>query len=237
RSNLHRQVIHTVDDLGRPKVDSGAEHLLALSPDVDVRRHQVRLDPQNVTELLSGYDLVLDGTDNFTTRYLVNDACAKLGIPLIWASIFRSDAQISVFWSRPPNGEQPRTLRDLFPHQPPEGSVPSCAEGGVLGALCGQVGAIMANGAMKRSAGVGDPLFGRELAGDPVTATVDGGRRVGLPGRLGRGLGGQHGCGGRGRTGGDAATYRLPRPAAAAHGIARAVAATGGRAVRPDQPC
>ena len=171
RSNLHRQVIHTVDDLGRPKVDSGAEHLLALSPDVDVRRHQVRLDPQNVTELLSGYDLVLDGTDNFTTRYLVNDACAELGVPLIWASIFRSDAQISVFWSRPPNGEQPRTLRDLFPHQPPEGSVPSCAEGGVLGALCGQVGAIMANEAMKLIAGIGDPLFGRVLVLDTLAAS------------------------------------------------------------------
>ena len=171
RSNLHRQVIHTVADIGRPKVDSGAEHLLALSPDLTVDRHRVRLDNQNATDLLSGYDLVLDGTDNFATRYLVNDACAELGIPLIWASIFRSDAQISVFWSRPPDGEQPRTLRDLFPHQPPEGAVPSCAEGGVLGALCGQVGAIMANEAIKLIAGIGDPLFGRVLVLDTMAAS------------------------------------------------------------------
>lgn len=171
RSNLHRQVIHTVADLGRPKVDSGAEHLLALSPDVTVRAHRVRLSEENAPELLAGYDVVLDGTDNFTTRYLVNDACAELGIPLIWASIFRSDAQVSVFWSRPPDGEQPRTLRDLFPNQPPEGSVPSCAEGGVLGALCGQVGAIMANEAMKLIAGIGDPLFGRVLVMDTLAAS------------------------------------------------------------------
>ena len=171
RSNLHRQVIHTVADIGRPKVDSGAEHLLALSPDLTVHRHRVRLDSENATDLLSGYDLVLDGTDNFTTRYLVNDACAELGIPLIWASIFRSDAQISVFWSRPPAGEQPRSLRDLFPNQPPEGAVPSCAEGGVLGALCGQVGAIMANEAIKLIAGIGDPLFGRVLVLDTLAAS------------------------------------------------------------------
>ena len=171
RSNLHRQVIHTVADIGRPKVDSGAEHLLALSPDLTIDRHQVRLDVENATDLLSGYDLVLDGTDNFATRYLVNDACAELGIPLIWASIFRSDAQISVFWSRPPAGQQPRTLRDLFPNQPPEGAVPSCAEGGVLGALCGQVGAIMANEAIKLIAGIGDPLFGRVLVLDTLAAS------------------------------------------------------------------
>ncbi|WP_147916030.1 ThiF family adenylyltransferase [Ruania zhangjianzhongii] len=171
RSNLHRQVIHTVDDIGRPKVDSGAEHLLALSPDLTVHRHHVRLDTETATELLTGYDLVLDGTDNFATRYLVNDACAELGIPLVWASIFRTDAQISVFWSRPPAGEQPRTLRDLFPHQPPEGSVPSCAEGGVLGAMCGQVGAIMANEAIKLIAGIGDPLFGRVLVLDTLAAS------------------------------------------------------------------
>ena len=171
RSNLHRQVIHTVADIGRPKVDSGAEHLLALSPDLTIHRHRVRLDTSNATELLTGYDLVLDGTDNFATRYLVNDACADLGIPLVWASIFRTDAQISVFWSRPPAGEQPRTLRDLFPHQPPEGAVPSCAEGGVLGALCGQVGAIMANEAIKLIAGIGDPLFGRVLVLDTLAAS------------------------------------------------------------------
>src|SRR5699024_12043827 len=110
-------------------------------------------DPPDLPQPLRGFGLGLDGHGKLTPRYLVNDACAELGIPLVWASIFRSDAQISVFWSRPPNGEQPRTLRDLFPHQPPEGSVPSCAEGGVLGALCGQVGAIMANEAMKLIAG------------------------------------------------------------------------------------
>ena len=169
-SNLHRQVLHTVADVGRPKVDSGAEHLLALSPDLQIHRHRVRLEEDNTTDLLRGYDLVLDGTDNFTTRYVVNDACAELGIPLIWASIFRTDAQVSVFWSRPPQGVEPRTLRDLFPAPPPPGSVPSCAEGGVLGALCGQVGALMASEAIKLITGTGQPLLGRVLILDSLTA-------------------------------------------------------------------
>lgn len=169
-SNLHRQVLHTMADLGRPKVDSGCDHLLALSPDLQVYRNRVRLEAHNTTDLLKGYDLVLDGTDNFTTRYVVNDACTALGIPLIWASIFRTDAQVSVFWARPPQGVEPRTLRDLFPAPPPEGSVPSCAEGGVLGAMCGQVGSLMAGEAIKLITGIGETLLGRVLILDSLTA-------------------------------------------------------------------
>src|SRR5699024_10773842 len=115
-------------------------------------------------------DRALAGTGNFTTRYVVNDSCAELGIPLIWGSIFRTDAQVSVFWSRPPQDVEPRTLRDLFPAPPPPGSVPSCAEGGVLGALCGQVGALMASEAIKLITGTGQPLLGRVLILDSLTA-------------------------------------------------------------------
>ncbi|MBZ2199187.1 ThiF family adenylyltransferase [Occultella gossypii] len=170
RSNLQRQVLHTVADLGRRKVDSAAEKIAEIAPQAALIKHAVRLDAYNAEQFLGGYDVVLDGTDNFTTRYAVNDTCARLGIPLVWASIFQFDAQISVFWSRPPAPAVPVTLRDLFPQAPPEGSVPSCAEAGVLGVLCGQVGSVMAAEALKLIAGFGEPLLGRVLVVDALNA-------------------------------------------------------------------
>ncbi|WP_454777680.1 molybdopterin-synthase adenylyltransferase MoeB [Georgenia muralis] len=192
-SNLQRQVLHTAADVGRAKVDSAAEHLRDLNPEVTVERHHVRLDASNAREIVAGYDLVLDGTDNFPTRYLVNDVCAELGVPLVWGSILRFDAQVSVFWSRPRTAaaaprpataaarpaatgpatdESPAgpTLRDLFPAPPPPGSTPSCGEAGVLGAMCGQVGSVMAAEAVKLVTGSGETLLGRVLVLDVLTA-------------------------------------------------------------------
>lgn len=171
-SNLQRQVIHGLGDLGRPKAVSAAEAVARLDPEVDVVVHRTRLTPDTVG-LLGNYDLVIDGTDNFPTRYLVNDACVRMGLPEVWGSVFRFDAQVSVFWGRPPVGAgiAPVELRDLFPAPPPEGSVPSCAEGGVLGAMCGQVGSVMATEAVKLITGVGRPLLGRVLVLDALAAT------------------------------------------------------------------
>lgn len=170
-SNLQRQVLHGVGDVGRPKVDSAADAVRALDPEVEVVTHHLRLDPGTVG-LLADYDLVVDGTDNFPTRYLVNDACVRLGLPEVWGSVFRFDAQVAVFWGSPPPGSglAPVQLRDLFPEPPPPGSVPSCAEGGVLGAMCGQVGSVMATEAVKLITGTGDPLLGRLLVLDALAA-------------------------------------------------------------------
>jgi len=162
-SNLQRQVLHATADVGRPKVDSAAERLLELNPDVQVVRHQVRLDAASALDLVRGHDLVIDGTDNFATRYLVADACEIAGLPVVWGSIFRFDGQVSVFWP----GHGP-LYRDLFPVAPPPGSVPSCAEGGVFGALCGVIGSVMATEAIKLICGIGRPLVGRVLVHDAL---------------------------------------------------------------------
>ena len=114
-TDLHRQVIHATAAVGEPKVDSAARRLTELAPDLVVEPHRLRLDESNAATVLQGYDLVLDGTDTFATRYLISDTCAALGAPLVWASVLRFDAQVSVFWSRPPAGLPPVTLRDLFP--------------------------------------------------------------------------------------------------------------------------
>ncbi|MFH5820988.1 ThiF family adenylyltransferase [Georgenia sp. AZ-5] len=169
-SNLQRQVIHTTADVGRPKVDSAAEKIAALAPDVVVDRHHLRLDAANARAVLAGYDLVLDGTDNFPTRYLVADVAAELGLPVVWASILRFDAQVSVFWSRPPGTAAGVTLRDLFPAPPPPGTTPSCGQAGVLGAMTGQVGSLMATEAVKLITGTGEPLLGRVLILDALAA-------------------------------------------------------------------
>jgi sulfur-carrier protein adenylyltransferase/sulfurtransferase len=155
-SNLQRQVIHGVADVGRPKIESARDAIAALNPLVDVRLHDVRLDASNALELFAGYDLVLDGADNFATRYLVNDAAAILGKPYVWGSIFRFDGQVSVFWEK--HGP---TYRDLYPEAPPAGSVPSCGEGGVFGMLCAAVGSLMVTEAVKLITGVGRSLLGR----------------------------------------------------------------------------
>ncbi|MFD1505588.1 adenylyltransferase/sulfurtransferase MoeZ [Georgenia yuyongxinii] len=181
-SNLQRQVIHTLADVGRPKVDSAAEKMHALNPEVEVTRHHLRLDAANARDIFAAYDLVLDGTDNFPTRYLVNDVCAELGLPLVWGSILRFDAQVSVFWSRPrpaagraaaaDASDLPPavTLRDLFPSPPPAGTTPSCGQAGVLGAMCGQVGSVMATEAVKLITGTGEPLLGRVLVLDALSS-------------------------------------------------------------------
>ncbi|MFV0253614.1 MAG: ThiF family adenylyltransferase [Beutenbergiaceae bacterium] len=163
RSNLHRQVLHTPTDIGRAKLDSATDHLAALAPDLTIEAHPHRLQPANAVEILRGYHLVLDGTDNFETRYAVSDACQMLGVPLVWGSVLGFDAQVSVFWSQPAGGV---TLRDVFPTPPAPGTVPSCAEAGVLGAITGQVGSVMATEAIKLITGVGDPLLGRILVLD-----------------------------------------------------------------------
>jgi adenylyltransferase/sulfurtransferase len=155
-SNLQRQVIHGVQDVGRAKTESAREAIAALNPLVRVRTHHVRLDSSNALELFADYDLVLDGADNFATRYLVNDAAAILGMPYVWGSIFRFDGQASVFWDK-----YGPSYRDLYPEAPPAGSVPSCGEGGVFGMLCAAVGSLMVTEAIKLITGVGRSLLGR----------------------------------------------------------------------------
>ncbi|MFC8304405.1 molybdopterin-synthase adenylyltransferase MoeB [Specibacter sp. NPDC057265] len=164
-SNLQRQVIHGMGDLGRSKLESARDSIMELNPDINVRLHPVRLDSGNALELLADYDVILDGADNFATRYLVNDAAAILGKPYVWGSILRFDGQVSVFWDKfGPN------YRDLYPEPPAPGSVPSCAEGGVFGMLCASIGAMMVTEAVKLITGVGQSLLGRLLIFDALTA-------------------------------------------------------------------
>ncbi|GAB3282897.1 adenylyltransferase/sulfurtransferase MoeZ [Sinomonas notoginsengisoli] len=165
-SNLQRQVIHRVSSVGRSKAESARDAILDLNPHVKVRLHEVHLDSSNALEVFAGYDLILDGTDNFATRYLVNDAAAILGKPYVWGSIFRFDGQVSVFWEK--HGP---TYRDVFPEPPPAGSVPSCGEGGVFGMLCAAIGASMVTEAVKLITGVGTTLLGRIQLYDALTAT------------------------------------------------------------------
>ena len=170
-SNLQRQIVHGQADVGRPKVVSAAESIAQIAPEAVVVQHAERLDAGNAAAIIGGYDVIIDGTDNFPTRFLVNDTCAALGLPLVWASVLRFDAQLSVFWATPPadSGVTGVHLRDLFPTPPAEGEVPNCAEAGVLGALCGQVGSLMATEAIKLIAGIGTPLIGRILVIDALS--------------------------------------------------------------------
>ena len=165
-SNLQRQVLHGVEDVGDLKTESAARAITRLNPLVTVQQHPVRLDAQNARDIVAGYDLVLDGADNFGTRYLVSDACALAGIPCVWGSILRFEGRVSVFWS----GCGP-TYRDLHPEPPPAGEVPSCAEGGVLGMLPGTIGSIMAAETVKLVTGIGKPLLGRLLLHDALAMT------------------------------------------------------------------
>ena len=168
-SNLQCQVLFATTDIGRPKAEVAAERVQSLSPNTQVVRHDERLASGNAERLLRGYDLVIDGTDTFETRYDVADAADRLGLPLVWGSVLRFDAQATVFWSRPSSG-QPLRLRDVFPTAPPPDEVPSCAEAGVLGALCGQLGGILAAEAVKLIVGIGEPLVGRMLVIDALSA-------------------------------------------------------------------
>ncbi len=162
-SNLQRQILHNTDRIGERKVDSAKKTLTGLNPDVDVVTYDVRLGADNIMEILAGYDLVVDGADNFPSRYLLNDASVKLGIPVVHGSIFRFEGQITVF--------DPRcgpTYRDMLPEAPPAEMAPSCAEAGVLGVLPGIVGSIQALEALKLLLGVGEPLRGRLVAFDAL---------------------------------------------------------------------
>lgn len=165
-TNLQRQVMHTTEGIGRRKVDSAADFARGVNPDVEVTVRHVRITPENAEELLAGHDLVLDGADNFPTRYAVSDAARALRIPVVWAAVLRFDAQISTFV---PDVEDAVSLRDLFPLPPRPEDVPSCAEAGVLGALVGQVGSIMAAEAVKLICGFGEPLVGRVLLVDALS--------------------------------------------------------------------
>jgi len=166
-SNLQRQVIHGESDIGRPKADSARDSILEINSTIDVRLHKLRLEPENAVELFSEYDLILDGTDNFATRYLVNDAAVLAGKPYVWGSIYRFEGQVSVFWEDAPDGRG-INYRDLYPEAPPPGMVPSCAEGGVLGVLCASIGSIMVTEAIKLITGIGEPLLGRLMVYDAL---------------------------------------------------------------------
>ncbi|MGC0271385.1 ThiF family adenylyltransferase [Pseudactinotalea sp. Z1739] len=171
-SNLHRQVIHAHEDLGSSKAQNARRRVLGLNPGAQVRLHEERLTDDNAARILTGHDLVLDGTDTFATRYLVADTCAELAIPLVWGSVLRFDAQVSVFWSAPPSPAAPVTMRDLFPRPPAPGTVPSCAEAGVIGSLCGIAGSMMATEAIKLITGMGQVLLGRVAVIDALTMRV-----------------------------------------------------------------
>jgi molybdopterin/thiamine biosynthesis adenylyltransferase/rhodanese-related sulfurtransferase len=162
-SNLQRQIIHGQSDIGKSKAQSAKESILEINPLVTVILHETRLENDNVLEIFADYDLIVDGTDNFATRYLVNDACVILNKPYVWGSIYRFDGQVSVFWN-----EYGPNYRDLYPDPPPPGMVPSCAEGGVLGVLCASLGSVMVNEAIKLITGIGDPLVGRLLVFDAL---------------------------------------------------------------------
>lgn len=165
-SNLQRQIIHGQSDVGRPKAESARESVAEINPYVNVVVHEERLDSSNAMEIFAPYDLIVDGTDNFATRYLVNDACVLLGKPYVWGSIYRFDGQASVFWAgEPANGP---CYRCLYPEPPPPGMVPSCAEGGVLGVLCASIGSIQVNEAIKLLTGIGEPLVGRLMVYDAL---------------------------------------------------------------------
>ncbi|CAN5699456.1 molybdopterin-synthase adenylyltransferase MoeB [soil metagenome] len=162
-SNLQRQILHGTSDVGRPKVDSARDKLEDINPNVNIVVHEEALTSENALDILKDYDVIVDGTDNFPTRYLVNDACVILGKPNVYGSIFRFEGQASVFWA-----EEGPCYRCLYPEPPPPGLVPSCAEGGVLGILPGAIGTIQATETVKLILGIGEPLVGRLMLYDAL---------------------------------------------------------------------
>lgn len=173
-SNLQRQVLHHTRDVGKPKVQSAAEAVAAINPDVTVEAHAMRIGVDNAAELIDGYDIVADGSDNFETRFLINDACYFAKKPLVSAAILRFDAQIATFrpFAGPDGGEPGPCYRCIFREPPPPGQVPTCAEAGVLGALCGMVGSFQATEVIKELLGIGNSLAGRLLIIDGLGAEV-----------------------------------------------------------------
>jgi adenylyltransferase/sulfurtransferase len=167
-SNLQRQVIHATDRIGDPKVESARGVLAGINPDVTVETHGVRLDAGNVMDLIGGYDIVADGSDNFATRFLLNDACYLRGIPLVSAALLRFEGQLATFKAHA--GKFP-CYRCIFPEPPPEGLIPTCAEGGVLGAVAGFVGCLQATEVIKELTGIGDSLAGHLLIMDALNTT------------------------------------------------------------------
>ncbi|SBS76701.1 putative adenylyltransferase/sulfurtransferase MoeZ (Includes: Sulfur carrier protein CysO adenylyltransferase; Sulfur carrier protein CysO sulfurtransferase) [uncultured Mycobacterium sp.] len=174
-SNLQRQIIHGQSDIGRSKAESARDSVLEVNPLVTVNLHELRLEPDNAVQLFEQYDLILDGTDNFATRYLVNDAAVLAHKPYVWGSIYRFEGQASVFWEDAPadeaGNERGLNYRDLYPEPPPPGMVPSCAEGGVLGILCASIASIMGTEAIKLITGIGDTLLGRLMVYDALDMT------------------------------------------------------------------
>ena len=162
-SNLQRQIIHGQSDIGRSKAASARDSVEQINPYVTVNLHELRLDTSNALELFAQYDLIVDGTDNFATRYLVNDTCVLLHKPYVWGSIYRFDGQASVFWA-----DHGPCYRCLYPEPPPPGMVPSCAEGGVLGVLCASIGSVQVNEAIKLITGIGEPLVGSLMVYDAL---------------------------------------------------------------------
>jgi len=162
-SNLQRQILHGTSDVGRPKVESARDRIKDINPNVNVVVHEEALTSENALDILRDYDVIVDGTDNFPTRYLVNDACVLLGKPNVYGSIFRFEGQASVFWA-----EEGPCYRCLYPEPPPPGLVPSCAEGGVLGILPGAIGTIQATETVKLILGIGEPLIGRLMLYDAL---------------------------------------------------------------------
>jgi adenylyltransferase/sulfurtransferase len=165
-SNLQRQIIHGQSDIGKSKAQSAKAKISEINPNVNVITHETRLDNSNVKEIFSQYDIIVDGTDNFATRYLVNDACVILKKPYVWGSIYRFDGQASVFWA-----EYGPCYRCLYPEPPPPGMVPSCAEGGVLGVLCATIGSIQTTEAIKVITGIGEPMIGSLMIYDALDMT------------------------------------------------------------------
>jgi adenylyltransferase/sulfurtransferase len=166
-SNLQRQIIHGVADVGRPKAQSARDSIAAINPLTEVRLHEFRLAASNAVDLFEQYDMIVDGTDNFATRYLVNDAAVLAGKPYVWGSIYRFEGQVSVFWEDAPNG-QGLNYRDLYPEPPPPGTMPSCAEAGVLGIICASIASVMGTEAIKLITGIGEPLLGRLMVYDAL---------------------------------------------------------------------
>src|SRR5262250_2500069 len=165
-TNLQRQITFGTSDVGKPKTAAARARLSNLNPDIQVQAFETKLTSENALELFKDFDIIVDGTDNFPTRYLVNDACVLLGKPYVWGSIFRFDGQASVFWA-----EHGPCYRCLYPEPPPPGMVPSCAEGGVLGVLCATVGSIQVNEAIKLITGIGEPIAGRLMIYDALDMT------------------------------------------------------------------
>ena len=167
RSNLQRQIIHADSDVGRPKVQSAREYVTELNPDVAVDTHELRLDSSNANALITDYDIVVDASDNFPTRFLVNDACTLAGVPFSHGAVFRFEGQVTTF-----TGDQP-CYRCLFPEAPPAGTVPDCSTAGVLGVVPGTIGCLQATEVVKLAMGYGDSLAGRLLAFDAGAMSVD----------------------------------------------------------------